>query len=112
MPGYSFRYCVMGVGLIQLYFGGEHNRIITDSHYGHWSEAGARQRAVGDVDAVDWNALSTLSGRIQRHIRNKLAVAKLRGRPILSGAHTALKSGFGLRYGPTQVHTDSPEIKT
>lgn len=58
MANYSFRYRISGVGLIQLYFGGEHGGIITDSHYGHWSEAGARQRAAGDVDAVDWSALT------------------------------------------------------
>src|SRR4051794_7242753 len=74
VPGHSFRYCISGVGLVQLYFGGEHEGIITDSHYGHWNEAGARQRAVGDVEGVDWGALCRLSGRIQRHIRSRIAV--------------------------------------
>jgi hypothetical protein len=35
VAGHSFRYRISGVGLIQLYFGGEHEGIITDSHYGH-----------------------------------------------------------------------------
>lgn len=48
VPGHSFRFRITGVGLIQLYFGGEHYGIITNSHYGHWSEAGARQRSAGD----------------------------------------------------------------
>jgi hypothetical protein len=111
MAGHSFRYRISGVGLIQLYFGGEHEGIITDSHYGHWSEAGARQRATGDVDAVDWSALSRLSGRIQRHIRSKMAVAKVRGRPILPAAFAALQSGLGLRYSSLQFHADSPDIQ-
>jgi hypothetical protein len=111
MAGHSFRYRIAGVGLIQLYFGGEHEGIITDSHYGHWSEAGARQRAAGDVDAVDWSALSRLSGRIQRHIRNKMAVAKVRGRSILPGAFTGLQRGLSLRYSSLQIHADSPDIQ-
>lgn len=111
VAGHSFRYCISGVGLIQLYFGGEHEGIITDSHYGHWSEAGARQRAAGDVDAVDWSALSRLSGRIQRHIRSRMAVAKVRGRPILPAAFAALQRGLGLRYSSLQFHADSPDIQ-
>src|SRR2546428_10846032 len=50
------------------------------SGYGHWNEAGARQRGAGDADCVDWRALSQLSGCIQRHLRNKISVAKVRGR--------------------------------
>ena len=111
VAGHSFRYRISGVGLIQLSFGGQHQGVITDSHYGHWSEAGARQRAAGDVDAVDWSALSGLSGRIQRHVRTKMAVAKVRGRPILPAAYAALQRGFGLRYSSLQFHADSPDIQ-
>lgn len=111
VAGHSFRYRISGVGLIQLYFGGQHEGVITDSHYGHWSEAGARQRAAGDVDAVDWNALSRLSGRIQRHIRSRMAVAKVRGRPIFPAAFAALQSGLGLRYSSLQFHADAPDIE-
>lgn len=111
VAGHSFRYRISGVGLIQLYFGGEHEGIITGSHYGHWSEAGARQRAAGDVDAVDWSAQSRLSGRIQRHIRSRMAVAKVRGRPIMPAAFAALQRGLGLRYSSLQFHADSPDIQ-
>jgi hypothetical protein len=110
LPGHSFRYCVRGVGLIQLYFGGAHNGAITESHYGHWSEKGAMQRAVGDVAAVDWARLSKLSGRIQRHIR-KLAVAKVRGRPVLQAAFKAVQNGFVLSYATLRFGPDSPEIE-
>ncbi len=92
VPGHSFRYRISGVGLIQLYFGGEHKRVIAQSHYRHWNEAGARQRGAGDADSVDWHALSQLSGRIQRHLRNKISVAKVRGRPILPSALAGLSS--------------------
>ena len=111
VPGHSFRYCISGVGLIQLYFGGQHECVITNSHYGHWSQAGARQRAAGDVDTVNWSALSRLSGRIQRHIRGRMAVAKVRGRPIFPAAFVALQRGLGLRYSSLQFHADSPDIQ-
>jgi hypothetical protein len=110
VAGHSFRYRVSGVGLVQLYLGGESGSVVTASHYGHWSEAGARQRATGDVDAVDWSALSRISGRVQRHIR-KLAVAKVRGRPILPAAFAAMQCGSGLRYSSLQFHADSPDIQ-
>jgi hypothetical protein len=41
--GHTFRYRIDGGGLIQLYFGGISGRTITKSHYGHFSEAGARK---------------------------------------------------------------------
>ena len=110
VPGYSFRHRILGVGLIQLYLGSEHDHFITESHYGHWSEAGARQRATGDVDAVNWKELSRLSGRIQRHIRRRMAVAKLRARPILPAAFAALRRGSALRYLSLEFRADSPEI--
>lgn len=111
LPGHAFRYRVSGLGLIQLYLGGQHQDIITDSHYGHWSEAGARQRGAGDPDTVDWPALSQLSGRIQRHLRNRLAAAKVRGRPILRAAFTAVQDGLALRYSSLRFYADSPEIQ-
>jgi hypothetical protein len=111
LKGPSFRYRVSGVGLVQLDLGGQSGSVISESHYGHWSEAGARQRATGDVDAVNWSTLSRISGRIQRHIRTKLAVAKVRGRPILPAAFAALQGGIGLRYSSLQFHADSPDIQ-
>jgi hypothetical protein len=111
VPGHKFRYCISGVGLVQLYLGGAREGIITDSHYGHWNEAGARQRSGGDVDAVHWSVLSRLSGRIQRHIRSSMGVAKVRGRPILPAAFAGLRRGLALRYSSLQFHADSPEIQ-
>ncbi len=111
LPGHTFRYQISGVGLIQLYLGGRHQDTITDSHYGHWNEAGARQRGTGDPDTVDWHALLQLSGRIQRHLRNRLAAGKVRGRPILRAAFAAVQGGLGLRYSSLRFYADSPEIQ-
>jgi hypothetical protein len=111
VPGHSFRYCITGAGLIQLSFGGEYKGVITDSHYGHWNEAGARQRCTYDADAVDWSSLARVSGCIQRRIRNKLAVAKVRSRPILPTAFVALQRGLGLRSATLRFDADSTEIQ-
>lgn len=108
---HKFRHRISGIGLIQLYLGGQHKNLITHSHYGHWSEAGARQRAGGNADAVDWKTFSQLSGRIQRHIRNKIAVAKVMGRPILPAAFEEVRRGAGLWFGYTTFHKESPEIE-
>jgi hypothetical protein len=66
VPGHSFRYAVEGVGLIQLYLDGQREGVIYHSHYGHWNEAGARQRSMHSADDCDWEALAKLSGLVQR----------------------------------------------
>jgi len=111
VPGHSFRYAVEGAGLIQLYLDGPKDGIIYDSHYGHWSEAGARQRSILPADECDWPALAKLSGRIQRHIRRHLATAKLWGRPILHQAFTVVQQGHGLFYSGTVHRADSKDIQ-
>jgi hypothetical protein len=81
--GHTFRYCLDGWSCIQLYLGGIHDRVITRSHYGHNSEV--RARALGCRNrTVDWSVLKTLSRKIQYHIRGRLAVARVPGRPILA----------------------------
>jgi hypothetical protein len=107
---HKFRHKIFGVGLIQLHLGGRFKNLITDSHYGHWNEAGARQRSCGNADAVDWKSMSRLSGRIQRHIRNKMAVAKVMGRPILPSAFEEVRRGAEVWFGYTTFHEKSPEI--
>lgn len=109
-PGPEYRYCISGAGLMQLYFGREENGIISGSHFGHWNEAGARARYVGDADAVDWRALARLGGRIGRRIRERMAVASVHGRPILPAAFEALVLGAVLRYGSYLIPANSPEI--
>src|SRR5438093_278494 len=82
VPGHTFRYSVEGAGLIQLHLDGIRDGIVYHSHYGHWNEAGARERCIHPADDCDWSALRKLSGRIQRHIRG-IAAAKLYARPVL-----------------------------
>ena len=108
---HKFRHRISGIGLIQFYLGGRYQNLITDSHYGHWNEAGARQRAGGNADAVDRKALSRLSGRLQRHIRHKMAVAIVMGRPIRPAAFEEVRRGVELWFGYTTFHEKSPEIQ-
>jgi hypothetical protein len=93
--GHTFRYCIDGWGLIQLYLGGIHGRTITKSHYGHNSEA--RARKWGYSDGVDWGALKSLSNRVQYHIRGRLSVARVPGRPVLAEAYGLARSGYALK---------------
>jgi hypothetical protein len=111
VPGHSFRYEVEGAGLMQLYLDGQRDGIIYHTHFGHWNEAGARQRSVHPADDCDWGALATLSGRIQRNIRGRLCAAKLYARPILHEAFSAVQNGLGLLFGPTVHHADSKDIQ-
>lgn len=93
--GHTFRYCIEGWGLIQLYLGGIHERIITKSHFGYNSEK--RARAWGHAEEVDWTALAKLSHRIQYHIRRRLAVARVPGRPVLREALELARGGYVLK---------------
>src|SRR5215475_14571003 len=110
IPGHSFRYAVEGAGLIQLYLDGQRDGVIYHTHYGHWNEAGARQRSMHSADNCDWQALAKLSGRIQRHIRGRLAAAKLNARPVLHQAFSAVQQGHGLEFGTIVHHADSTDI--
>lgn len=111
VPGHSFRYAVEGAGLIQLYIDGIRDGVIYHTHFGHWNEAGAKERSIHPANDCDWRALSKLSGRIQRLIRNKLAVAKLYARPILGQAFKALKQGQALEFGPKIHCADSLDVR-
>ena len=93
--GHTFRYRIDGGALIQLYLGGVHERVITKSHFGHFSEVGARKWGLDD--GVDWQELKTLSSKIQYHIRKRLAVAKVPGRPVLPKAFELVRSGYALK---------------
>lgn len=93
--GHSFRYRIDGGVLIQLCFGGISGRTITKSHYGHFSEA--RARKWGRSAGVDWAVLKSLSNKIQHHIRNRSAVARVSGRPVLAEAYGYAQSGYDLK---------------
>jgi hypothetical protein len=92
--GQTFRYRIQGWGLIQLYLGGVYDRFITKSHFGHNSEK--RAQAWGHADGVNWEALTQLSNKVQYHIRSRLAVARVPGRPVLREAYALAQSGYEL----------------
>lgn len=93
--GHTFRYRIEGWGLVQLWLGGLHGRIVTKSHFGHNSEA--RARKWGHSEGVDWIALKSLSNKIQYHIRSRLSVARAPGRPVLAEAYGYARSGYAIK---------------
>lgn len=92
----NFRYSLEGVGTFQLLQGKPHtlaDNASSLSRFTHWNEKGALQRAnysEGYIMDVNWQEFKSLSGKVQRHVRNKMACAKLFNRPILAGAYTEL----------------------
>lgn len=92
--GFTFQYRITGPGLVQLYLGGLHARVITKSHFGHLSERAAERN--GDAGQVNWPALNQLSARFQRHIK-KLTLAKASGRSVLIDAYAKFQAGYTLK---------------
>jgi hypothetical protein len=111
VPARSFRYAVEGAGLMQLYLDGADDGVIYHTHFGHWNEAGARQRSMHPADDCDWRALLSLSTKIRRRIRGKFAAGKLFTRPILHHAFDAVQGGFRLGHGQAAYGADSKEIQ-
>jgi hypothetical protein len=93
--GHTFRHNIEGGALMQLYLGGVCERVVTMSHFGHQSQV--RAQAWGVDDGVDWEALKTLSNRIQYHIRKRLAAGKVPGRPVLPQALELARAGYALK---------------
>jgi hypothetical protein len=93
--GHTFRHRIEGGALMQLYFGGVHERVITKSHFGHQSQIRAQK---WDMDqGINWEPLRTMSNRIQYHIRKRLGVAKVPGCPVLPQAYELARSGYALK---------------
>jgi len=93
--GHTFRYNIEGGGLIQLYLGGVCEQVVTKSHYGHQSQVRAQAWEVDD--GVNWEALKTLSNRIQYHIRKRLAAGKAGSMPVLPQALKLARAGYALK---------------
>lgn len=93
------RQSLEGVGTFQLLQGRPQDladNALNLSHFSHWNEKGAFQRASysdEDVDEVNWAEFKSLSGKLHRHVRNKMFKAKLFKRPILQGAYSDLQNG-------------------
>lgn len=99
--GARFRYDVYGWGLIQLFLESPHKGWLRDSHTNHNSEKRAllweRQCPDhGPVAAWRWNAVASLSRRLNRFI-HKIAVRKVDTRCVLPEAAKAEAQGLSLR---------------
>jgi len=93
--GHTFRHRIDGGGLMALDLGGVCGQVVTRSHFGHQSQARARAWEVDD--GVNWEALKTLSNRIQYHIRKRLAAGKAGSRPVLPQALELARAGYALK---------------
>ncbi len=93
--GHTFRHNIEGGGLMQLYFGGVCDRVVTKSHFGHQSQVRAKAWEVDD--GVNWEALKTLSNRIQYHIRKRLGAGKAGSMPVLPTALSLARAGYALK---------------
>lgn len=93
--GAKLRHTIEGFAIIALYLGGIRDNAIVKSEYFHNSPE--RARKWGYRSGVDWEALKKLSNKIQYQIRNRMAVAKLPGRPILPAAFDLVKAGYTLK---------------
>jgi hypothetical protein len=111
VPTPFFRYNIRGAGLIQFYLGGVRDGVIHHSHFGHWNEARAKYLPEDLVSDCDWAALRRLSGKIQRHIREKRATFKLHSRPVLHQAWDMVQQGYGLLLAPTVHRAGSPAFQ-
>lgn len=112
VKGHTHRFCVHGMGLMQFHTGGVFGDRITKSNFGHFSEKGARARAVGNADEVDWVASRKLSNKIIYLIKCKLRVARVPFWPVLAGALELHRGGYKLRYGTRdlQLITDDASV--
>jgi len=99
-----------GAGIMQFQQGRIESQKLHFSCFSHWNEAGARQRSIDPVDDIDWSAMRLISGRIHRHVRNKLAVAKLYSASVLPHAHDAIGPDLSLWYNAVSHGRDSQFI--
>jgi len=96
--GHTFRYTVVGWGLVQLYFRGKTQKGLESSHTNHNSEARAKKWAatyldeLGSPEQWNWSEVTRVSSKLNRYIR-KCAVRKIGARPILRHADDILKHG-------------------
>lgn len=97
--GHTFRYCTAGLGLIQLYFGGEQNSTLSYSHIGHFSEKGAtaNEQPLDLAINWDWAAINRMSRHLKYTIQQKMAVSNWGSIGILPGAAERQKQGVILQ---------------
>ncbi len=100
--GHTFRYSTNGWGLIQLYFGGQKNSELHQSHLGHFNKAGALKventnSIIGKVSEWDWNEIEASSRKLKYQIHNKLATKKIGSIGVLPGASELELQGIFFR---------------
>jgi hypothetical protein len=100
--GHTFRYSTGGWGMIQLYFGGVRNGILSLSHIGHFSEKNAAKweginKLKGSTKGWEWKEVQATSKKLKQYIRSKVAVQKLGTLDILPGASKLQEQGIELR---------------
>jgi hypothetical protein len=114
----KFRQSLEGVGTFQLLQGKPHDlaaNALNLSRFTHWNEKGAVQRSIysdSDVGEVNWSEFKSLSGKLHRHVRNKIFKAKLFKRPILHGAYSDLEDDGKLFGQPGVYAMGSAEIES
>jgi hypothetical protein len=99
--GHTFRYSTDGWGMIQLYFGGIKNNMLSQSHIGHFSEKDAAKwqeisKFNGSIKGWDWREVQATSKKLKQYIHSKLAVTKLGSIDILPGAGKLQEQGIEL----------------
>lgn len=114
----NFKYDFNGAGVFQLLQGRPHDlaeNSLNLSCFSHWNEKGALQRANyadDDIMGVNWAEFKKLSGKLHRHLRNKMFKAKLFKLPILNGAYSDLENGGKLFGQPGVYSLGSVEIES
>jgi hypothetical protein len=93
--GFTFRYTMDGAGVAVLMMGGVHGRIVTRSHFNHFSREGAAKW--GKAGGIDWKSFFRLSNRIRYHISKRLEVAHLPGISVLPAAYKLYLKGYKLK---------------
>jgi hypothetical protein len=100
--GHTFRYSTDGWGMIQLYFGGLKDDILSLSHIGHFNQKSAAKWEEinafnGSVNNWDWKEVQATSRKLKQYIHNKLAVERLGSIDVLLGASKLQEQGIELR---------------
>ena len=109
------RQSIIGPGLYQIGESGRldiQNDALKWSIFSHYNEAGAKN-VYGEEQTqdIDWKRMRRISGQIQRHIKNKLAVASVGSRPVLADAYRAMDDSLTLWVGPGIVGKGSDRLE-
>jgi len=99
--GHTFRYSTDGWGLIQLYFGGLKENVLSHSHLGHLTEKRALKwqdanLLNGRVDRWNWTEIKHTSMQLKNYLHKSLAVRNVGAYGVLPGADNLSKSGIQL----------------